>query len=217
VQKNLKSYLELNSEEYWEQQGIEFDRKEREAVRGVILPSCPWLDAAERMVQMIGRPAAVLTKLFADQLDLYSLSPQEAAHEAFKNKIIEGTEDERNKLDLTIAAYTGEKPKPIPEEVVRWAAETIEEMKYWEAQTYEWYKRVGSMPRFEELRMVDFMTAKEYALDISMAVMYVPLYDVYLPISFMMDRGRGEIYGVYKSASEAFWAEYYKGFPTPSF
>jgi len=96
-----------NSEKEFEREGFEVKKELRERERGKILPSCPWLDAAERIITQLGRPAAELTKLFAQQLDLYSLSPQEEAHKAFERKVEEETEEERVKLDLGIYRHTG--------------------------------------------------------------------------------------------------------------
>jgi len=166
--------LERDVDKEWKELGIETDWVTRARIRGFILPSCPWLDAAQRMVNIVGRPAAELTKLFSDQLELYSLSPQEEAHKEFERKVETGTREERVKLQMAMAAYTGSPVTPINEEVYRWASQVIETTKRYRDETYKVYQDLSSIPR---------VTGYYYAIDkvdLRKAVVY-EIYRLYVP------------------------------------
>lgn len=194
-----------NSKEEFEREGFEVKKELRERERGTILPSCPWLDAAERIITQLGRPAAELTKLFAQQLDLYSLSPHEAAHKAFERKVEEGTREERVKLDLAMMAYTGSPVTPINEEVYRWASEVIETTKKYRDETYEMLQEVASMPRMVKVEDT-IEERREKGGDLwEYYAWYVPRYGIYTDIVARRNAKTGRWYEVYRSAGEALW------------
>ena len=194
-----------NSKEEFEREGFEVKKELRERERGKILPSCPWLDAAERIITQLGRPAAELTKLFAQQLDLYSLSPQEEAHKAFERKVEEETRDERVKLDLAMMAYTGSPVTPINEEVYRWASQVIETTKKYRDETYEMLQEVASMPRMVKVEDTRDKKFKEDGDYWEYYVWYVPRYRVWTDIVARRNTVTGRWYGVHRSQSAVLW------------
>lgn len=169
--------LERDVDKEWKELGIETDWVTRARIRGFILPSCPWLDAAQRMVNIVGRPAAELTKLFSQQLDLYSLSPQEEAHKEFERKVDTGTREERVKLNLAMAAYTGSPVTPINEEVYRWASDVVETVKSYRDRTYDLYKQVAQMPRVTGIAEVTRGTWWAGAVRYQAVKLYIPYYE----------------------------------------
>ena len=68
----------------------------------ILRRGCPWADAAERLVFLLGRPAAEIAVLVSRQIDLYTHSPQEAAQEAHDRKLVELCTDQEDKTDELI-------------------------------------------------------------------------------------------------------------------
>ena len=194
-----------NSEKELEREGFEVKKELRERERGTILPSCPWLDAAERIIAQLGRPAAELTKLFAQQLDLYSLSPQEEAHKAFERKVEEETRDERVKLDLAMMAYTGSPVTPINEEVYRWASQVIETTKKYRDETYQMLQEAASMPRMVKVAETKEKDILGRSVEWEYYAWYVPRYRVWTDIVARRNTVTGRWYGVHRSQSAVLW------------
>jgi len=84
VPRSSRSCREHSSEELAQELGARYAPGLREGIRGRVVLPCVWVDTAERLAMMLGRPAAELAVLVARQVEYYSLSPQEAAHEHFE-------------------------------------------------------------------------------------------------------------------------------------
>jgi len=190
------------TEEEWEKLGIKADFSVRARIRGWILPSCPWIDAAERITRVIGRPAAELTKLISNQLDLYSLSPQEEAHKAFEETVDRETNELRVKHDLAMSAYTGSPVSPINEEVYKWASSVIETVKQYKAETEELYNKVASMPRLEKVGEVREIQGYSAGKNVELYAWYIPRFQAYTDVVAKREKDEGYWYGLYKRSSD---------------
>jgi len=197
----------------WKKLGIETDWVTRARIRGTILPACPWLDAAQRMVTVVGRPAAELTKLFAQQLDLYSLSPEEEAHKEFERKVEEGTSTEKVKLNLAMAAYTGSPVTPINPVVYEWASQVVETTHRYRDETYQMLQEVASMPRLVKVGTLRLRTYTWREKIYELYTLYIPRYKIYLNQIVSRDMRTGEWLGVYRTRSailEEYRRRYYE-------
>ena len=203
--------LEKDTQKEWEELGIETDWYARAVLRGWILPSCPWLNAAERMVNIVGRPAAELTKLFANQLDLYSLSPQEAAHKKFEEEVEKGTREERVKLNLAMAAYTGSPVSPINPEVYKWASEVIATVKRYRDESFKVYQEMASIPRIRKYGEVIVMQDWSYGTLYEEYRLYIPYTQRWLDVGYKKRIAHGHLAFLQRQAREAriVWPEWY--------